>query len=144
MLKCNCKLQSYRKTIWNKCIAQHRRTTWNKCRAPCLFVKLVTCVQSLCYLQWVSFILFSREKNLASCSENTSLLCNFLWWVVAGISCAFPSACVHLPLQWFSNGDICCAVPIIYTLVNTLESIRYYSQLFDILWLYLHLICVSG
>lgn len=88
-------MQSYRKAVWNKCVAR---------RVTCLSVKLVTCIQTLCYLQWVSFILFNTETFLASCSENRLfLLCNLLWWVGAGISAAFPSACIRPPLQWFSN-----------------------------------------
>lgn len=95
MLKFNCKVQSHRKALWNKGVAH---------RATCLSVKLVTCIQTLCYLQWVSFMLFNTENFLASCSENRlSLLCNPPWWVGAGISAAFPSACIHPPLQWFSN-----------------------------------------
>lgn len=95
VLKINYKVQSYRKAIWNKCVAR---------RATCLSVKLVTCIQTLCYLQWASFILFNTDNFLASCSENRlSLLCNLLWWVGAGISAAFPSACIHPPLQQFSN-----------------------------------------
>lgn len=42
MLKFNCKVQSHRKALWNKGVAH---------RATCLSVKLVTCIQTLCYLQ---------------------------------------------------------------------------------------------
>lgn len=70
----------------------------------CLSVKLVTCIQTVCYLQWVSFILFNTDNFLASCSENRlSLLCNLLWWVGVGISSALPGACICPPLQCFSN-----------------------------------------
>lgn len=95
VLKFNSKVQSRRKALWNKCVAH---------RATCLSVKLVTCIWTLCYLQCVLFMPFDTENFLASSSENRlSLLCNLPWWVGAGISAAFPSACIHPPLQWFSN-----------------------------------------
>lgn len=95
-MKCNYRLQSCRKAVWHKCVVH---------RATCLSVKLVTCVQTLCYLQWVSFILFNRESFLASCLENRlSLLCNLLWWVGGCRDLSCLSQCLHSsPLQRFSN-----------------------------------------
>lgn len=95
----------------------------------------------LYYLHQVSFVLFNTEDFLASYSENRlSLLCNLLWWVGAGISAAFPSACIRPPLQWFSNErHLLCNAHHLHFGKCAWEHILVF-KISWYLWLYLHLI----
>lgn len=96
----------------------------------CLSVKLVTCVQTVRYLQYHLYSLI--QISFWHLAQKTGCLFYIIFsggWVW-GSHLPYPVP-VFVPLYSDSlMKDICCAMPVIYTLIYALENIFWCSKLF--------------